>query len=267
MRIQRCIYPIVILMLAFTMCAVAEAQVEPETPTTPPSFHQDSWHVSISPYLWLVGMNGTIAVAGHEASVNQSFADIFSNLKFGVMGLTEVRRGQVGILTDLMYVWLGNEKAIPVQGLPGALNLNNNLNTVTLTPEIAYRLFAAGNRGAIDLLVGIRYYHTSATIKATVSQIGQVSYSAADNWVDGIEGARFQVNLSRRVGAFFIGDAGGGGSRYSWQIATGIGYRLNRRWTSQFGYRRLYYKRQAGPNFGLDQTQQGLILGITYRLK
>ena len=266
MRTLRCMYPIAILMLAFTSSTMAEAQVEPETPTTPPSFHQDSWHASVSPYLWLAGMNGTIAVAGHEASVNQSFSDIFSNLRLGVMGLTEVRRGQVGILTDVMYVWLGNEKAIPVEGLPGALNLNNNLNTLTLTPEVAYRLFT-GNRGAVDLLVGIRYYHIDAKIKATVSQIGQVSYSAADNWVDGIEGARFQVNLSRRVGAFLIGDAGGGGSRFSWQIATGIGYRLNNRWTSQFGYRRLYYQRRSGPNFGLDQTQQGLILGITYRLK
>ena len=266
MRILRCIYPIVILIVAFTIGARVEAQVEPETPVTPASFHQDSWHASISPYLWLAAMNGTIAVAGHEASVNQSFADIFSNLKLGVMGLTEVRRGQVGILTDLMYVWLGNEKAIPVEGLPGPLNLNNNLNTLTLTPEIAYRLFA-GNRVAVDLLVGIRYYHADAKIKATVSQVGQVSYSAADNWVDGIEGARFQVNLSRRVGVFFIGDAGGGGSHFSWQIATGIGYRLNRRWTSQFGYRRLYYQRRSGPNFDLDQTQQGLILGITYRLK
>src|SRR5262249_29157650 len=64
MRIQRCIYPMLILMLAFTMGVVAEAQVEAETPTTPPSFHQDSWHVSISPYLWLVGMNGTIHQVG-----------------------------------------------------------------------------------------------------------------------------------------------------------------------------------------------------------
>jgi opacity protein-like surface antigen len=165
-----------------------------------------------------------------------------------------------------MYIWLGNEKAIPVEGLPGALNLNNNLNTLTLTPEIAYRLLA-GKRGAVDFLVGVRYYHADAKIKATVSQVGQVSYSAADNWVDAIQGARFQFNLSQRVGAFFIGDAGGGGSRLSWQIATGIGYRLNTHWTSQFGYRRLSYQRQSGPNFGLDQTQQGLILGITYRLK
>ena len=39
MRILRCMYPIVILMLAFTMGTIAEAQVEPETPTTPPSWN------------------------------------------------------------------------------------------------------------------------------------------------------------------------------------------------------------------------------------
>jgi len=38
--------------------------------------------------------------------VNQSFTDIFSNLKFGVMGLTEINRGPISLFTDAMYIRL-----------------------------------------------------------------------------------------------------------------------------------------------------------------
>src|SRR5215510_155106 len=84
----------------------AIGQVAPETPATIPSFHDDSWHVNISPYLWMAGMDGTVSVKGHTVKVEHSFSDIFENLKFGVMGLTEMRRGRVGILMDLMWIRL-----------------------------------------------------------------------------------------------------------------------------------------------------------------
>jgi hypothetical protein len=86
-------------------------------------------------------MNGAVGFGGREVQVNQSFTDIFSNLKFGVMGLTEVKRGPISILTDAMYVRLGNERAILLHGLPIAVNVNTSLNTFTLTPYLGYRLF------------------------------------------------------------------------------------------------------------------------------
>ena len=63
----------------------AHGQVEPNTPEAPPSFDRDTWHLSVSPYLWFAGLDGTLTLDGHAVGVHQSFADIFSNLKFGVM--------------------------------------------------------------------------------------------------------------------------------------------------------------------------------------
>ncbi len=58
----------------------------------PPQPSDQGWRVSISPYLWLPGLHGTIGALGHDASVHASFGDIFSNFKS-----TSLRRwGDIG---------------------------------------------------------------------------------------------------------------------------------------------------------------------------
>ncbi len=91
---------LLITILFLPQRATAQVEPLPDQPAPPDNL----WHISASPYLWMAGLNGNLSIAGHEAAVHQSFGDIFSNLKFGVMGLTEVRRGQIGILTDLLFV-------------------------------------------------------------------------------------------------------------------------------------------------------------------
>lgn len=257
----------IILAIAGFLCAVppSDAQASQNTALDQSTFQDDTWHVNLSPYLWLAGMNGTVGFGGREVQVKQSFTDIFSNLKAGVMGLTEVQRGPVSFLTDVMWVRLGNETAIPITGLPNATDVNTSLDTFTLTPYFGYRLLG-NDKGAINYILGARYYHIGSTISA-MTTAGKVSTSTSDNWADVVGGGRFELNLTPRVNAFFLGEAGGGGSLLTWQIIGGAGYRLSKRWTSQLAYRRLYFNRQNSNGFGLEQTQQGLVLGITFRIR
>lgn len=242
----------------------AGAQVEPEPESAQVAKNQSAWHVSASPYLWLAGLDGNLSLAGHEAAVHQSFGDIFSNLKVGVMGLTEVRQGRVGVLTDLLWVRVGDQRAVPVPQLPFPLKVKITTNTFTLSPELAYRVYSERFVSA-DLLGGFRYYHLGASSNFNAGPLGQHSYSGSDNWADAVGGARFLLRPTARIGAFFIGDAGGGGSSPTWQIAYGVGFRVSRQTTSQIGYRRLYFDRQNGN--GLEATQQGLILGTTIHFR
>ena len=230
------------------------------------SFHDDTWHVAISPYLWMAGLNATITVVGKSAQVNQSFGDIFSNLKFGIMGVTEMRRGRIGILTDLMWIKLGDEKSVPLTNLANTLDVKSSLNSFTLTPYFSYRMFG-NERGSVDALGGIRYYYAGTEIDAEVQNVGKQTVETSDNWVDVVAGGRFRVNLTPKLHAMFIGDAGGGGSLLSWQIVGGAGYKISKRWDLDLAYRRLYYNREQNPTSGLEQTQQGLVLGATFQLK
>ena len=244
----------------------AKGQVEPEPAFDQSTPSNDSWHVSVSPYLWLAGLDGNLTLAGHEAAVHQSFGDIFSNLKFGVMGLTEVRRGKVGILTDLLFVRVGDQKAVAVPQLPFPVNVRLTTNTFTLTPELAYRVYSQ-KYVAADVLGGLRYYHLGANSNFDAGPLGQAPYSGSDNWVDVVGGARLLFRPTPKIGAFVIGDAGGGGSSPTWQIVYGAGYRVTKRATAQIGYRRLYFNRNGGAIVSLEATQQGLVLGTTFRFR
>ncbi|HEX8815646.1 MAG TPA: hypothetical protein VF753_09110 [Terriglobales bacterium] len=253
------------LSLLTVLISLTSIPAPAQTPPSDLDYSADKWHDAASPYLWLAGMNGSVAYGGHSVQVNQSFTDIFSNLKFGVMGLNDVNRGPLSLLTDVMYVRLGNESAIPIQGLPSALNVNVSLDTFTLTQYLGYRLFGR-KRAAIHLLTGVRYYHTGSSINASIPS-ASVSYPASDNWVDYVEGARFQLQLTRRITAFVLGDVGGGGSVLSYNFVGGAGYDWSKKWSTSLAYRRLYYHRQTDSGLNIEPTQQGLVLGATYRFR
>jgi hypothetical protein len=257
------------LLLLGCLAPLSFGQTQP-SPASPDlnnlSFHDDTWHMAISPYLWMAGMDANLTVAGRTTQVTQSFGDIFSNLKFGFMGLTETRRGRLGILTDLMYIKLGDETAVPIANLPNTLNLKNDISSFTLAPYGAYRL-VGNDRGSVDALVGLRYYHTGTTIKAEFKDFSTQSFSTTDNWADALGGGRLRANLTPKIHVFFLGDAGGGGSELTWQIVAGGGYQLSKRWSADLAYRRLYFNRQPGGNSGLEQTQKGLVLGATFQIK
>ena len=253
-------------MILFLLSLTANAQIEVESPQQEATYANDVWHVSASPYLWLAGLNGDLNLSGHEAAVHQSFGDIFSNLKVGFMGLGEVRRGRVGVLTDLLFVRVGDQGAVPVPQLPFPVQVKLTSTTFTLTPEFAYRVYSQKHFAA-DVLGGFRFYHLGANSNFNAGPLGEFSYSGSNNWADVTGGGRLLFRVTPKIGAFVIGDAGGGGSSPTWEIVYGAGYKVLKNATAQIGYRRLYFNRQDGSNFGLEATQQGLILGTTIRFR
>lgn len=247
-----------------TFAAIARAQIEGEPSQPEPTYLADTWHGSVSPYLGFAGLDADLTLSGHTAAVHQSFGDIFSNLKVGVMVLGEVRRGRIGVLTDLLFVRVGDQKAVPVPQLPFPVQVRLTTNTFTLTPQFAYRVYVQKHFVA-DALGGLRLYHIGADSRFDFGPLGQFRYADSNNWADVTVGGRLLGRFSPKLGAFVIGDAGGGGSSPTWEIVYGVGYKVFRHATTQLGYRRLYFDRQDGSRFRLAATQQGLILGTTIR--
>ena len=256
----------VLLCIILFFCFKANAQVEVEPPQPEPTFANDTWHVNVSPYLWLAGFDGNLNLMGHDAAVHQSFSDIFSNLKAGFMGLSEVRRGRVGALTDVLFLRAGNETAVAVPQLPISVQVKLTTSTFVLTPLVAYRFYSQ-KRLTADVLGGFRYYHLGADSHFDAEPLGQFSYAGTNNWADATGGARLLARVTPKIGAFLLGDAGGGGSNHSWEIAYGAGYKVLKNATLQIGYKRLYFNRQDGNSFGLAATQQGLLIGTTIHFR
>jgi hypothetical protein len=130
----------ILLCIVLLFSLKAMAQVEVESPQPDPTFANDTWHMSVSPYLWAAGFDGNLSLMGHDAAVHQSFGDIFSNLKFRFMGLGEVRRGRVGLLTDVLFLRAADETAVAVPQLPISVQVKLTASTFLLTPLVAYRV-------------------------------------------------------------------------------------------------------------------------------
>jgi hypothetical protein len=244
------------------------ASNSPEVPDTaprlpnPPNPSDQGWHVSISPYLWLPGLHGTIGALGHDASVHASFSDIFSHFSFGLMGVLEPRYNRIVMPFDFMWIKLSNDKALPFDVLATSVKVKVNLDM--LTQKIGYRVID-DEKVKVDALAGFRYWHTGNTLNEQ-SSLGDSRFFASADWFDAVGGARIQAMLSPKLVLTITGDAGGGGANADYQVAGLIGWKL-KKVVLQAGWRYLtvHYRPSGGTIF--DATISGLVLGVTIPLK
>jgi hypothetical protein len=219
------------------------------------------WHVDVAPYLWFPGINGTVGALGHEAGVSVTARNVLSYFDFGLMGAAEIRYDRIIIPVDFMWVRLKDSRGIPFTDAVEFVNVK--INEDILTPKVGYRLVDK-SRFKTDALIGLRYWHLGTTLTLQ-PQIGNGFYGAA-NWVDAVEGARFQWFFTPKAMLTIAGDAGGGGSRLDYQVVGLIGYKM-KRVTLQGGWRYLViHKKHTGDAFA-DLAMTGVVLGVVIPLK
>jgi hypothetical protein len=228
----------------------------------PPQPSDQGWHVSISPYLWLPGLHGTIGALGHDASVDASFSDIFSNFSFALMGALEPRYNRIVMPLDFMWIKLSNDKALPFD--VGATSVKVKVNLDVLSQKIGYRVIDA-KKFKVDAVAGFRYWHVGNTLNIQSSRNNPEFYSSAD-WVDGVGGARIQAVLSPKLVLTIAGDAGGGGANSDYQVAGLIGWKF-KKFVLQGGWRYLAVNYRPGSGTILDVAISGLVMGMTIPLK
>ena len=223
----------------------------------------DNWHVGVSPYLWFAGVHGTIGALGRETGVSASFGDIFSYFNIGLMGEVEARKKRFLVASDIMWMRLSDEKALPVNEV-GIQSVDAKVKEFLLTPIVGYRVV---DKKAIkvDATVGFRYWHLGQTLDFTPSLVGGVSQS--QNWVDAQGGARIHLPLSEKAIVTIVGDAGGGGANSDYQIAALLGYKIGKKYVLQAGWRYLDVNYRSSSSFIYNTATSGLLLGLTINLK
>jgi len=249
--------------LGWTTTASAQSQTATLTPaeTDSPNPANHGWHVDVAPYLWFPGINGTVGALGHEAGVSVTARDVLSNFDFGLMGAVEARYNRLIIPADFMWVRLKDSRGIPFTDAVESVNVK--MNELILTPKIGVRLVDK-SRFKTDALIGLRYWHLGTTLTLQ-PQSGNSFYGAA-NWVDAVEGARFQAFLTPKTMLTIAGDAGGGGSRLDYQVVGLLGYKM-KRVTLQGGWRYLViHKQNTGMAFA-DLAMTGVVIGAIIPLK
>ncbi len=253
----------VAVVVGFVPAARGQSQTSSAVAAKPdtPDPADQGWHVDVAPYIWFAGVTGTVGTAGRQASIHVSAGDVLSNVNLGIMGAVDARYNRIVIPVDFMWVKLTDENGLPIG--QGTTSLHVKLNEDIFTPKVGYRLVSK-ERFKVDALVGIRFWHVGNTLTLQ-PQLANGRYGAT-NWADGVEGARFQWMLTRKVVLAIGGDAGGGGARLDYQVAGLLGYKV-KKVTFMGGWRYLVIHRNPTDRTFVDLAQTGVVIGAVIPLK
>jgi len=245
------------------------------------------WKFSITPYLWLPNINGTLKYdipqgAGGSPEVETGPNDYLQNLQSIILLSGEVRKDRWSVFTDVIYLAFTDENSKVTSVNFGGSLVSSSLNLATSSSlrGTAWTLGAGyavqtGHALKLDVFGGLRYFSlqasTSWQLDAVVSgpsgsQIfplaGGIS-AGADLW-DGIIGVRGRIPLGSSDWSIpYYLDIGTGSSQMTYQWLLGIAYSF--KWGEvTLAYRDLYYD-QADDKLVQNLRFSGPALGATFR--
>ena len=188
----------------------------------------DAWKHSVSIYLWLPTIDGTLKYnfgLGNSAEVE---ADNTLDAFKAFMGTYEARKNKWSLLVDAIYLDLddSSKSSVPLPG-GGALATKGKLDLTGIQLGLygGYNFYQT-DRTSVDLIAGLRYLSidTDVELQATGPIILSPKISRDSDLYDGIVGLRGKVNINEKWFVPFHGDIGAGDSDLTWQTMAGIGY-------------------------------------------
>jgi len=247
----------------------------------------DEWKFSITPYLWLPNIDGTLkysvppgAAGSPEVEVGPN--DYLEALNMVIMISGEARKNRFSVFTDFIYLDFSDEESsVKSVNFGGSLvSSSANVSTDSSLKGAAWTLGAGyavlpGRPVELDVFGGLRYFGLEAStdwqLTATVTgpgtgqtfpRTGSVS-QREDLW-DGIVGIRGRIWLGGSGWSIpYYSDVGTGSSSLTWQGMIGIAYSY--KWFgATLAYRYLYYD-QKDDKLIQEVRFSGPALGVSFR--
>ncbi|MDF3014400.1 MAG: hypothetical protein K0Q78_2604 [Cellvibrio sp.] len=242
----------------------------------------DEWQFALSVYGYLPSLSGTSSVPAdtNGIPIDINAEKIVDALEFTAMGTFEAHNGSWGVITDFIYLNLGDSKQRsrdftiggmrPPAGTTADLNWDFKGTIWTLAGE--YRVSDAPKL-TMDLLAGARHLNVNTTTDWSITgDLGVLlpagrtgSAENKETFLDAIVGIKGRVKLGSG-GTWsmpFYVDIGTGDSDLTWQATTGVSYGFD--WgdlTAQWRY--LAYELDSGASLA-DVSFSGPLIGATWR--
>lgn len=206
--------------------------------------------VEVTPYVWAVGVDADVTVAGQAADVDKSFSDLWDDLKYGGSLLGVVQNGP--------WVFYGQIDVLKTQtdleGVPGG-RLDTKSRIWTLAA--GYQLQGSGGK-TFDLLLGWRQLE----LKPELNLPGVPELSADRDVGDVVLMLRPSIPLSQNWRFNPAMSIGKGDSDKTYELWPQVQYGFSETWALRIGFRNLYYdiENEAGNRF--KGSLRGLTLGL-----
>jgi hypothetical protein len=238
-----------------------------------PSIAAAPWEFALSPYLWLPALEGDLAIEDLSApDVDTGLEDTGSTplgLKFGLPVRVEVRKGDLVLTLDSIYVNLGSDD-LELLGVKTDIDLEG----LNLEFGGGYRLgmwpLSRGFTSALsfEVLAGGRYMYIDGSIEVEV--LGQqLQVDKSIDWLEPFIGGQVALLLLKRWTLSIRGDVGGFGvgSYLTWNLVGTVSWRVTRLLSLVVGYRAMNIDFSAGSaaeQFKLNMLLHGPGLGVTF---
>ncbi len=210
------------------------------------------WQFDFAPYLWALGMDGTVQSGPFTSHISESFSDLLKQLDGGGMLWLDAYKGPFGIFLNGLYADLSD---------------NDNIRSFDAQLSTHFGLFTGGfsyivdqkeipgkvpSRVQIEPYIGARY--TVNTAKLT---LGDFTDNEDQDWTDPIVGLRIRDDIGVHWVITLAGDIGGinAAKQYSYNLNALLGYKPTNKsfnhTTVYLGYRYLYqhYEHGEGSDF------------------
>jgi hypothetical protein len=230
----------------------------------------DQWKVSVAPFIWFIGIEGTAHVKGRSADMNMNFSDILDTLDMTGEINIEAGTDRYGVFVQPNYMDLSEDTTatLPISGAQVKAKIE------TTTTFIEFGGFSrlvdlkreSGGHNTIDLIGGLRYWDMSNKMKLSVPVAGVSRTVKGDtNILDPFVGLRMKAYIADKVPYTMRADIGGlntgSSSNFTYNVQALLGYDVTQSVTMFGGYRVLYLD-FGDSQAGFDLTQHGPVLGV-----
>lgn len=230
-----------------------------------PTFVTDQWRYTITPYLWAIGISGSVAQDGDTlAKVSLSPSNVLSDLKMAGMVQAQAHKGRYGLFVDAIYGDLGKNASTTVSnGLKLDASTRIQMSMVTLAPS--YTLYNSPKL-YLDGLVGARYFWLNAKTTLSAPQDG-LSLTANNtlNLTAAVAGVKGRLNLGDTdyFIPFYLDVGAGQSSSFTTQAYLAVGKSFD--WGDvTLGVKNVYYQYKANAS-NINTNMLGAAVGVTFR--
>lgn len=142
-------------------------------PVSTESVESSIWDVTVRPYGWLAGLEGTTGILGYTAETSISFDEILSSLDMTAALQLEAKRGRWLLLLDGMYLKMSAGAETPGRLLS---TVNVEIEQIMAEAAVGYRIWENG-QGYLDVFAGVRYMRLGGDFGFQVDAAGVKSLS------------------------------------------------------------------------------------------
>lgn len=219
----------------------------------------DKWEFVLAPYLFLAPMDGEVSAAGLTADGEVPAQALLENLEMAGAARFEARKKRWAGLFDFFYMGVGGQGDLPL-----GRQLDVDIDMLQVEGVLSYR--PGPSEMPLEILGGFRYTRQDYKARILGGDPGPGRQFTA-NWVDPIVGARVKAELRERIVFLLRGDIGGfgAGSEFTWNVETGVGFRLTRRAEIQIKFKALgvdYEEGQGRTFYGYDVITPGVLISF-----